>query len=888
MFLSLGMYGQSRLINPTPTFLELEGEVPVFKCDTFDIDQRVEMLKNDLLNGINPLIFAKKFAVSLTPENSGIWEEQEGLMVWRLRIESEKAYSMMLIIDELNLPPFSSLFLYNQDMSYIAGPYTELYAQNTVLPTPLIPGSIMTVELAYEKDSVESPPSFVISSISHDYANMFGYLNQTSDDGYAGSILDCHNDINCPVGDPWQIEKGAVARIVIDGNELCTGALVNNTLLDGTPYFLTADHCIDNNSDAERSVFYFNYESPVCNGGDGQTNLIVSGARRRSFNANSDFSLLQLNARVPSSYQPFFAGWDRSGANPNSAVVIHHPVGNVKKISFDNDPIAPNLVEIILGNVNLQPNTAWDVDLDNGTTEGGSSGAPLFNNNGRIIGQNSGGIRGCPGENGVLKHYGRLSVSWDTGANNTERLRDWLDPENNAPNVIRGYAPQGWIHAWMNDWDAPAYENVHPSLKALDVGYGVQVFYRGDDNQMHTFYWGNDDWNHAWVTGPNDPEVAKVGGDMVVGEGNQIFYRGQDGRMQTYYWWDNDWHHAHIGNGSPSEMVSSSCGSLAVGDGNQLFYRGTDDQIHTYYWANNSWHHAYITGPNDPEVAKVGGDVVVGEGNQLFYRGQDGRMQTYYWWDNDWHHAHIGNDSNEKVSPACGSIHFGLDKVFYRGTDNLIHVFFWNEASWEHGWLTSWEGNYGVEKVSGDISSIPSDQIIYRGTDGRMHTYYYTDNDWVHDWLEASWQAPSIHNIGGSVAGAYNGQIFYRGFDGKCRIYFWEPGFLRAPNDYFSMKETPFSPTIPGIDYSNDVLDFTLMPNPVSDELEIEVSAQNSSVVKIRIVNLMGRVVSAHDEMLRGGTNSVKVHTDQLSPGLYFLSIVDSKGLRINKPFVKI
>jgi hypothetical protein len=64
VFLSLGMYGQDRLINPTSTFLELGNDVPTYKCDTFDIGQMVEMSENDLLNGVSPLRFAKKFAVS--------------------------------------------------------------------------------------------------------------------------------------------------------------------------------------------------------------------------------------------------------------------------------------------------------------------------------------------------------------------------------------------------------------------------------------------------------------------------------------------------------------------------------------------------------------------------------------------------------------------------------------------------------------------------------------------------------------------------------------------------------------------------------------------------------------------------------------------------------
>ncbi len=226
---TLNLSGQDRLINPTPTFLELGNKIPIFKCDTSGIAQMVESSKADVQNGVSPMRFAKKSSVALTPENSGVWEEEDGLMVWRLRIESDKAYSMMLIFHELNLPANTSLFLYNPDLSFIVGPYTELYTDKQVLPTPLIPGSVLVVELVYEKDSLTIPPSFVISSISHDFADIFGQLNEVSEDGFAQDILDCHNDINCDVGNLWQVEKRSVARIVIDGGSLCTGALINNT-----------------------------------------------------------------------------------------------------------------------------------------------------------------------------------------------------------------------------------------------------------------------------------------------------------------------------------------------------------------------------------------------------------------------------------------------------------------------------------------------------------------------------------------------------------------------------------------------------------------------------------------------------------------------------------
>lgn len=862
--------------------------VPTYTCASFDIDQMVEMSKNDLQNGVSPLVFAKKFAVSLTPTNSGTWEEVEGLMVWRLHIESEKAFSMMLIIDSLNLPPHSSLFLYDRDMSYVAGPYTESYTESSsVLPTPLIPGSQMTVELVYERDSLESPPSFVISSISHDYANVYGYLDEVYKDGFAGTILGCHNDINCNVGDPWQVEKRAVARIVIDGDGLCSGALVNNTLSDRTPYFLTANHCIDNNSDASKSVFYFNYESPTCGGGDGQTHHIVSGAQRRSFNANTDFSLLQLNARVPSSYQAFFAGWDRGGANPNSAFVIHHPVGNVKKISFDDDPLIPNAMVQNFGNPIFQPNTAWEVDYDNGTTEGGSSGSPLFNPNGRVIGQLGGGNFGCTN---IVDYYGRFSVSWNTGATNSERLRDWLDPNNNAPNVIQGFAPQGWLHDWVIGWNAPTNQNVHSSINSLAVGEGNQVFYRGTDNKMHTLFWSNGSWNHDWVNGSNAPSNENVAGDVVVGEGNQVFYRGTDGKMHVYYWWNNDWQHGWLGgwNAPSAHNVSSSAGSIAVGEGNQVFYRGTDNKMQTYYFSNGSWVHDWINGSNAPSNENIGGDVVVGEFNQVFYRGSDGKMHVYYWWNNDWQHGWLGGwnaPSAHNVKSTAGSISVNNgNQVYYRGVDNKMQVYYFSNGSWQHGWLGGWNAP-SAHNISGDFAAADNGQVYYRGNDGKMHVYYFANGSWAHDWLEASWQAPSIHNVAGAISVGTNNQIFYRGTDNRMHVYFWEQGFFRSSfaSSNYTMYETKPSPTIPG-NISSEKFDFAVYPNPTNGELKIRVFPKEPGLFNVSLLDMTGRLLISTE--MTDSMEKVLGFQDRPS-GIYILKIKDSNGNVVTEKVVK-
>ena len=161
----------------------------------------------------------------------------------------------------------------------------------------------------------------------------------------------------------------------------------------------------------------------------------------RAKNAGSDFCLLELNSVPPASYNVQYSGWDASDANTVSSVVgIHHPSGDLKKISFENDPVTQG---------NWGGAQTWDVaQWDDGITEPGSSGSPLFDQNHRIIGQLYGGNSACSGnvENGQGDSYGRFGVSWDAGATAATRLKEWLDPGNTGILVVDGY-PEGFVQA---------------------------------------------------------------------------------------------------------------------------------------------------------------------------------------------------------------------------------------------------------------------------------------------------------------------------------------------------------------------------------------------------------------------------------------------------------
>jgi len=273
-----------------------------------------------------------------------------------------------------------------------------------------------------------------IDQIVHGYRGLHSKFEELKElqRGPFGNSGACNNNVNCPVGDDWQVEKKSVALIVSGGSAACTGALVNNTANDGHPYFLTANHCLGG---VGNWVFYFNHESATCNGNTGPTNQTVSGASTVSSNGGSDFGLLEINNgnSIPGAFNVEFAGWDNSGVTPSSQVGIHHPSGDLKKISFDNNPATM---------ANWGNAATWHIgNWEDGTTEPGSSGSPLFDQDHRIIGQLYGGTANC--SNNIDDYYGRFNVSWD-GSSASSRLRDWLDPGNTGVSTLDGY-PTGFV-----------------------------------------------------------------------------------------------------------------------------------------------------------------------------------------------------------------------------------------------------------------------------------------------------------------------------------------------------------------------------------------------------------------------------------------------------------
>ena len=376
-----------------------------------------------------PWRFGENQFVNFNTTNSGLWNTLEnGDKLWRLKIKCPGALTINLTFDRYILPPGAKLFVYNTDQSQVIGAFTELNNQEDFeFATTLVRGEELMIEY-FEPENVPFPGELSLYRITHGYRDAYDFAKSL------GSSGSCNNNVACPEAAGWENEIRSVCMLVSGGSGFCSGALVNNTNNNGTPYILTANHCY---SSPGSWVFWFNWQSPTCtNPSSSPAYNSISGATLIARNADSDFCLVQMSSTPPTSYNVYYSGWNRENIASTSSVGIHHPSGDIKKISFDYNPNTSSDYEP----ATYLADSHWKItQWDDGTTEGGSSGSPLFDQNHRIKGQLHGGWASCTSL--TADFYGKFSMSWDRGTTTATRLKDWLDPTNISGLTLNGYDP---------------------------------------------------------------------------------------------------------------------------------------------------------------------------------------------------------------------------------------------------------------------------------------------------------------------------------------------------------------------------------------------------------------------------------------------------------------
>ena len=413
-----------------------------------------------------PWRFGYKYDTDISLENSGTWITlPNGNRIWQVEIIAPGARTINLALSNVHLPEGAKLHLYDYNQTHYIGAYTSRNNHpSQELGTELVYGDHIIVEYM-EPKHVVGQGRFTISNVVHGYRSL--NIIQNSLAKALNSSGSCNIDARCEL-DPyvggisaWDDQIRSVAMIVVGTNGVCTGALINNTCDDGTPYFLTANHCLGAGGGTGNWLFRFNWDVPE---GDPGMSCATTANTPNSFNNPSNYNQTTVNGATTlvsgtqadhalllldnltvtdaTNWGLFYAGWDYS--DNESAVTaitgIHHPAGDIKKICRANDN-GNNISHQNAGN----PSAAtWYLGTwSDGVTEPGSSGSPLFDQNGRIIGQLYGGAAACAGtsNNGQYDYYGRLGVSWGLGiggylnpasCSSTSQTNDGWDPNDAA------------------------------------------------------------------------------------------------------------------------------------------------------------------------------------------------------------------------------------------------------------------------------------------------------------------------------------------------------------------------------------------------------------------------------------------------------------------------
>jgi lysyl endopeptidase len=375
------------------------------------------------------------FQTDFNTINSGAWLNfSDEYDTWILKISIREVAGISVIFSQMKLDRNAKLFIYNLRQRKGAFDRSNIPPSAT-LAIEYLAGDDLVVELDVPTGNRSS--YFSVSAVS--FTDNHALVNQSSSPDNTRTES-CYT---CLTGKFWEYPKQSVVKIITFRESeaiMCTGALINNTSQDARPYILTAQHCIVDQQDADKSFFMFGDNDVNCDGVTMQRSSLSGGILRASSYEN-DFSLVELYDRVPLGAHPYFAGWDISDRDIDHVSCIHHPLGAQKKISVGHDKIEiSDFVEE--DKPPRMDDSFWHIQQwDEGVTEGGSSGAPLFNRQQKIIGSLTGGVSTC--EAPYNDYFERLSVAWNYTDDVNHQLQHWLDPLSSGKKILNGFDPFG-------------------------------------------------------------------------------------------------------------------------------------------------------------------------------------------------------------------------------------------------------------------------------------------------------------------------------------------------------------------------------------------------------------------------------------------------------------
>lgn len=367
-------------------------------------------------------------AVDFNTDKDGTWQTTtDGTRLWRMGIVCPQAASVSVVLNHLNMPEGAKIFVYNPQQTHVLGAFgSENQNEQGILPIRPLLGDSLIVEYQ-EPAGCAFQGSFGIERVAHNRkTNSFNASNKCSPHALWMPEL--------------PLQKQAVCMLyVVSSVEAYygSGCLINNT--EGKPYIYTAAHTFISPDDATRTISYFNYavaaqDSTI----QGTQECTMAGGTARAWATGIDMALIELNQMPPKDYRPYLAGWTRTKKPQPPLICIQQPYGDSKKMSYDNHaPIVSNYPGTFEGKIK---NGWWYISRwEKGVTESGSSGSPLFDKQGLIVGALSGGSSYC--HSPISDYFARLDTAWAHYSDYSKQLAHWLSPKDNTLKQMPGVDP---------------------------------------------------------------------------------------------------------------------------------------------------------------------------------------------------------------------------------------------------------------------------------------------------------------------------------------------------------------------------------------------------------------------------------------------------------------
>jgi hypothetical protein len=331
---------------------------------------------------------------------------------WTARVQVASSWRLRLHLANAKLPPGTQMWVLGPAGEPAKAFDTTLVGPNGDLWTPSVSGPQITLEIQLPPGTTAAATSAAVAAFDVD--RVLEMVGSSAGATPSAASTSCLVDGKCVNSGTLGIianYRHAVADLYfVDSGDgfVCSGGLLNDSSNSGTPYFLTANHCISTQVVATTLEAFWDYYTATCNGtAPAFSSLqVTNAATLLATSTTSDFTFLRLSS-VPSGR--YFLGWQSAAVNNGAKLFrLSHPCPECP----DGDPRPQMFSEA--ANTTAPQFTCptdpsdprpWNNLSDflhsapvEGTVFGGSSGSPVVVAGGYVVGQLLGS---CGTQNGI-------------------------------------------------------------------------------------------------------------------------------------------------------------------------------------------------------------------------------------------------------------------------------------------------------------------------------------------------------------------------------------------------------------------------------------------------------------------------------------------------------